>query len=284
MVDRMELIRHMRSSFIFAMLSGLTFPALFSPASTAQLITAPNMSQTGCGGYTGLEQSYGLSSTWRFLETAGTTAADSFGTDTGTYQAAPTLDQTGPLVMPSNSILLNGSTQYVSTATQLSNPGPSTFSLLIWFKTSVGYGSGGKLIGYGNAQTGSSGNYDRHIYMDNAGHLYLGIYPGSVKTVQSTKTYNDGNWHMAGATLSGSGMYLIVDNADTSTLNASVTTAQAYAGYWRIGYDNLNGWTNKPTSNFFKGNIAEAAVSPTKALTQAEFQKLYLLGSTCRAN
>ena len=48
---------------------------------------------------------------------------------------------------------------------------------------------------------GTSGSYDRHIYMDNAGHIIFGVYNNGTYTVTSPKTYNDGTWHQIVGTL-----------------------------------------------------------------------------------
>ena len=54
----------------------------------------------------------------------------------------------------------------------------------------------------------------------------------------------------------------------------STTSAQNFSGYWRVGGDNLNGWTNQPSSNLFAGTIDEVAVYPT-ALTPAQVAQHY---------
>ncbi|GAA1856074.1 PKD domain-containing protein [Microbacterium koreense] len=137
---------------------------------------------------------------------------------------------------------------------------PEVYSAELWFRTTTS--SGGKLIGYGNSQTGTSGSYDRHVYMRNDGRLNFGTYPGTTKTISSAESYNDGEWHHVVATQSAEGMVLYVDG-DVVATDATVTTAQAYSGYWRIGGDNLNGWPNSPSSNWFDGDIDEVAVYPT---------------------
>src|SRR6185312_12812520 len=166
---------------------------LFTMQAQAQFLNFS--SEQVCNSYQGLVASYGFTENWPFVETSGTSAATLIGTDTGTYVGTPTLNQLGPLVMPSKSIVLNGSSQYVTSNTSMA--GPSIFTLLIWFKTTTG--SGGKLIGFGASKTGNSSNYDRHIYMTNAGTVIFGVYPGAVKTIVSPSAYNDGNWHMVGA-------------------------------------------------------------------------------------
>ncbi|MBC7419965.1 MAG: LamG domain-containing protein [Bdellovibrio sp.] len=212
----------------------------------------------------------GLRGLWHLNETAGTVIADSSGAgNTGTLQGTATLGATGILF---KAVTFNGSTGYVSTTNSFVNP--SIFTVAVWFKTTTT--AGGKLIGLGNNITGSSGNYDRHIYMDNSGGINFGVYPGSVKIVTSAGPYNDGLWHQAVGTLSAAGLQLYMDGTLKAT-DASVTTAQNYTGYVRIAYDNMNGWTNQPTSPFFGGTIDEAAFW-TRALSTTEVRQLYQRG------
>lgn len=150
---------------------------------------------------------------------------------------------------------------------------PETFSEQIWFATTTT--SGGKLIGFGDGTNGgSSGNYDRHLYLTDSGRLSFGVYNGQASTVTSAAAYNDGAWHLATATFSGStGMTLYVDGAQVAR-NSAVTAAQNYTGYWRIGYDSLSGWPNQPSSDRFAGSLAHAAVFPT-ALTATQVSQQY---------
>ena len=143
----------------------------------------------------------------------------------------------------------DGATGNITTATQITNP--QIFSISIWFKTTTT--RGGKLIGFGNAQSGSSSRYDRHIYMANDGKLYFGTFNGSTFTTKTTSSYNDNVWHNAIAILSGNGMKLYVDGVLIDS-NGN-TTGENYAGYFRIGYDSVGGWLNSPTSPFFAGSL-----------------------------
>jgi len=38
------------------------------------------------------------------------------------------------------------------------------------------------------------------------------------------------------------------------------TQAQQFIGYWRVGYDNLNGWPSQPSSDAFAGSVDEFTV------------------------
>ncbi|WP_345076232.1 PKD domain-containing protein, partial [Brachybacterium paraconglomeratum] len=131
------------------------------------------------------------------------------------------------------------------------------FSTELWVRTTSS--RGGKLIGYGDAATGSSSSYDRHVYMRDDGRIVFGVYPGNVQSVQSADAYNDGQWHHVVASQGADGMTLYIDGMIVGS-NAAVTTAQSYQGYWRIGGDNLSGWPNQPRSNYLSGDIDEVAV------------------------
>jgi hypothetical protein len=170
-------------------------------------------------------------------------------------------------------LTFDGSTSYISTTTQFTNPNP--FSLELWFKTNTV--QGGRLIGFGDAVSGASTNADRQVYMTNSGQLIFGVKPGAQQTLTSAASYNDNAWHHLAATLGASGLQFYVDGVSVGT-NAGVTTAQNYAGYWRIGYDSLAGWPSAPTSNYFAGSIDEVKIY-NRALNSTEVLNEYNAGS-----
>jgi hypothetical protein len=207
---------------------------------------------------------------WRLGDTSGTTAADSSPNGfTGIYESGTTQGAAGPITGDSTTATtFNGSTGLVTSAQAVNNP--TQFSMELWFKTTTN--TGGKLMGFGNNQTGSSGNYDRHIYMMNDGQLVFGVYNNTEETIETPDVYNDGQWHYAVATEGPSGMTFYVDGQLIGT-NSNVTP-QAYTGYWRVGGDNLNGWnldpwgsnsqgTTEPNSYYFQGTIGDVAVYPS---------------------
>lgn len=151
---------------------------------------------------------------------------------------------------------------------------PNEFSMEVWFNTTTN--RGGKLLGFGSSQTGSSSSYDRHIYMQNNGRLTFGVYPGQVRTISTMQSYNDGQWHHAVATQSAAGMTLSVDGVQVAQ-DPTTTSAQAYSGYWRVGGDNLGSWTNQPSSDWFSGRLDEVAVYPS-ALTSGQVMAHYAIG------
>ncbi|MGH8890850.1 MAG: signal peptidase I [Acidothermaceae bacterium] len=244
---------------------------------------------------------------WKLDDSSGSSAAaDSSGNNRpGLYGPSAlggstwTAQQAGALApsqTPNYSVLETGVTSTtnpscITTNSAAENPAPVTYSEIIWFKTpapvtvkkkTTYYSGGGKLIGFESQQTGLSdnskgGQYDRMIYMDSAGHLTFGVWTGATTTAATTGTYNDGNWHMAVATMGGGtggdGMNLYVDGLQVAS-NAN-TTSQDYTstngGWWRVGCGNLEGWgSDWPTqTNYaFSGNLDEATVFTTELTAQ----------------
>ena len=111
---------------------------------------------------------------------------------------------------------------------------PSTYSEELWFKTTTT--TGGKLIGFGNKNTGTSTSYDRHVYMENDGRLTFGVRTsGSATTTISTPaSYNDGQWHHLVASQSSAGMKLYVDGVlrATNPQTAAQVVHGLLAGRW----------------------------------------------------
>lgn len=228
---------------------------------------------------------------YRFNEGSGTTAADASGNArNGTVQGTTTWVPGSCSAIPSPALTLDGSTGYVSTTPVVA--APDIFTVEIWFKTTIS--TGGKLIGFGNAQTGLSTIADRHLYMTNSGAIAFGAAPdpGNSKNYTASaitsapdmnnnnKYYNDGGWHQATASMSAAGMKLYIDGSLVNT-DPNVKKGANIDGYWRIGYDTMDvkkgTWPGAPTSLFFACTIDNAAVYPA-ALTQTQIQAHYAAG------
>ncbi|MGL5818940.1 MAG: LamG-like jellyroll fold domain-containing protein [Phycicoccus sp.] len=231
-----------------------TLSARYASCSTAVLATAP--------------RAY-----YRFEEnpkSAGATAADSSGNGSnGSYGPGVSSANNRPCTSDGGRIArLNGTTGRVfgpTTAFPMSN----TFTLSVWFRTAAAQG---KLVGFGTSQNGTSGQYDRHLYVDVAGRLVFGVYPGSVQTVQTPTAVTDNAWHLATATLSPAGMRLYLDGALVAS--NTTTTAEAYSsGYLRIGQDSLGGWPGAGSA-YVQGDLDDVAYW-TSALTAAQVQQLH---------
>ena len=213
---------------------------------------------------------------WRLGETSGSTVADlAGGSDAKTSGFGITRNVTGALSNDANSATRFDGSRSSFAASQSPEAGPNTFSAEAWVNTTSS--TGGKILGFGNAKTGSSSSYDRHLYMDNQGRAVFGVYPGSPETITSATGLNDGRWHYLVASLGSDGMKLSVDGELVSA-NPAVRSAQGYSGYWRIGGDSLGGWPFSPARSYFTGDIDEVAISAA-VLSAQQIARRYSLGS-----
>ena len=199
---------------------------------------------------------------WSLGDASGsTTATDMSGQGhTGTYQGSVVADSGTPMGCPRDAGTawkLDGSSSFAYYPTQESSP--QTFTLEADFQTSV---KGGRLIGFGSAKTGVSGSYDRQIYITSTGTIAFGVYNGGTKIITSTTVVTDNAWHEVAATLSSAGMKLYLDGKLVGTnTNAAGETDN---GYWRVGYDNVSGWTGSAAPYYFSGRMRYAAVYTTE--------------------
>lgn len=209
---------------------------------------------------------------WRLDEATGSLTQDySLNSRPGVYQGNVTRAVDGALTdNPNKAAGFDGSSGQVvgAAGTQVSNP--LTFSTEVWFRSTSTVG--GKLIGLGNASTGLSNNYDRHVFLRNDGRLTFGVYTGAENTVISPAAYNDGAWHHVVATQGSGGMALYVDGQLVGT--NPQTQAENYTGYWRVGGDRV--WSGA-SSNYLNGQLDEAAVYSV-ALSAERVQAHYLAG------
>ena len=120
---------------------------------------------------------------WRFDEPSGTTAADLVGTNPMTTGSGVTHTAGGLAADTDTAGSFNGTSNGIAYTTKQLAP-LNTLTLDGWFKTTTA--QGGKLIGFGDKTSTSSSNYDRQIYMDNAGHILFGVNNGTRQTVAST--------------------------------------------------------------------------------------------------
>jgi PKD repeat protein len=207
----------------------------------------------------------GPDSYWRLDETSGTTAVDvTANTANGTYFGGTSLGAPGRL--PGTAASFDGIDDGVASGAPISNP--DTFSTELWFSTTST--AGGKLIGFGDAPSGRSGNYDRHVYMSGDGRLNFGVWTGTANIISAPGPYNDGQWHHVVATQGADGMRFYVDGQLAGS-NAQ-TAAQPYTGYWRVGGD--SSWEGNA---FFAGSVDDVAVY-SSVLTPAQVSAHHALG------
>ncbi|MCU1570463.1 MAG: hypothetical protein JWR33_1204 [Naasia sp.] len=193
---------------------------------------------------------------WRLGESGGTTAVDSSpNAHAGTYAGSVTKGVSGAVASTRNTAASFSGTDGLVTSNEVFT-NPQSYSIELWFNTTTT--TGGKLLGFGNSQTGMSTYYDRHLYLQNDGKVVFGSYPGSTQVVVSPAAYNNGAWHHVVGTQSSSGMALYIDGQLQGT-NAAVTP-QNYNGYWRVGGDNLDSWPSPPSTPYVTSKIDEVAI------------------------
>jgi PKD repeat protein len=237
--------------------------------------TQPASAPAALSAYGARMKTDGAAPYWPLTEKSGTTFfADNAGFGDAIRTGTTAADGSGP-VSGTTATSFDGSTGagYQETTSAF---GPNVFSIEAWFKTTS---AKGEIVGYGTAPTGLSQNNDRLIYLNASGQVVFGAMPttasGSApkRVVVTPSAYNNGAWHQVVATLSGSGMALYVDGA-LKVSNAGTTSGQVnYPGYWRVGGDNLAGWSGG-SGNYFAGSIAQVSIFPS-ALSASQVSAHY---------
>ena len=232
---------------------------------------------SGSGAYSAYArtvQSDSPSSYWPLGEPSGTTAYDWAAASNQTAGSGVTRNVTGALAGDSGTASrFSGTTAGTAASSAFETP-RGAFTVEAWVKTTTS--KGGKIIGLGSSATGVSTSYDRQVYMDNAGRLWFGVKPGVLRTVNTTASYNNGQWHHVVASVGSAGMFLYVDGV-LAAQRTDTTSAAPGQGYWRIGGDNLSGWTSRPTSDYIAADIDEVATYNT-ALSASAIARHYSIG------
>ncbi|WP_123380363.1 LamG-like jellyroll fold domain-containing protein, partial [Pseudokineococcus lusitanus] len=190
---------------------------------------------------------------WRLDEVADGVTPDSSatGSDPGRVQGDLRVERPGGVRGSSAAATTDGQWAGLGSSTRV--PGPRTYSQEVWFSTTTT--RGGKIIGFGNEQSGWSGGYDRHVEMLDDGRVRFGTWTGQENTTTSDRSYNDGGWHHLVATQGGDGMRLYVDGELVGT--NPQTDQQQYDGFWRVGGD--SSWGGHQSA-YFEGRVDEVAV------------------------
>lgn len=231
-------------------------------------ITMPT-SFPAASAYASSVRSAGARIYWPLNETSGTNVIDraagaaspvGVGVNDGRADTGVTWGQAGAVAGDAAASLGDNDQSRVYTLGQ--EYAPSTFTVQAWIRTSTT--AGGRILGFSDLQTGTSGHRDRHLYMDNSGRLIFGVKApnNALRTVASTATFRDDQWHMVTGTMGSSGMALYVDGVRVGQ-RADTTQGEEYVGNWRLGGDNLDGWPSRPSSRNFVGSVDEVAVYPT---------------------
>jgi hypothetical protein len=199
-------------------------------------------------------------SVWHLTESV-STATGNFKDSTGnanhaTYQGSP-----GLTTNTDGGLTFNGTSNYLSTANQQTNP--QVLSVEAWVKTSSA--SGKPIVNYEGVQTGTStGLYDRTLNIGTDGRAHFAVWDGSAaRQVQGGTNLADGNWHFLVGTYSNVSdvLTLYVDGAAASSMSG-VLSAEVSNGWWRVGSyhasDNTFG-----ANGYFPGTVDEVRVANT---------------------
>ncbi len=203
----------------------------------------------------------GATNLWRFGETSPTSRIfwDYVSTLDGIRGTGTTRGQPGAIA-GNDATLFDGTANGTAYAGQSPTGSPAAFSVETWFQTTST--TGGKIVGWGNAATGTSTKADRHLYVDKNGRLVFGVDSTRMNTVASQTTVNDGEWHHAVGTLDQNGLALYLDGRLVAR-DRDVTTADPVAnGYWRFAGDRLTGWPNASTATNLAVTIDDTAIYP----------------------
>ena len=198
---------------------------------------------------------------WRLGEAgAATTAVDFMGANDGTYVNTPTLEVAGPLVDDSDTAVTftAASSEHVTMGDVLDFERTDTFSIECWFKTSATGVirtlvskrlTSGDLTGWTIYQYSST---DALRFV-----LYSSV--GNYLAVETTSTYNDGNWHHLTTTYDGSssasGVTIYIDGSLAEVFSPldNLTSSTVGTAPLQIG-------ANDGANNLWDGSIDEVSV------------------------
>ncbi|RBY95121.1 radical SAM protein [Blastococcus sp. TF02-8] len=220
----------------------------------------PTTPPATAGSYVDAVKADGATGHWRLGGTTGTTAADSVGTAAMSVGTGVTRGQAGALAGDTDTAFGFNGTANAALSTQTAAAAPNTFTQEAWFQT--GSTTGGRILGFGNARTGTSTAFDRQVWLDAQGKVNFGVnspflFWTQKRVVTSTASFNDNKWHHVAATMGSSGMALYVDGQLVGS-RTDTKTGESYSGYLRVGSDKAMGGVDT-----FNGRIDEVALYRT---------------------
>jgi hypothetical protein len=203
---------------------------------------------------------------WRLDELSGTTAADSAGTNTGTYMGGFTLGAPGAISGDSDTaVLLDGLSGTVMIPDSSSLDPSTAITLEAWIKPSSLPSAGSTMILRKDSQ------YQLSIAAN--GSLGFRVYQGGVaeEVDSAAGTAPVGNWTYVVGTWDGSKMTLYVDGTAVASMPLSGSIDTTTSRLWLGSI--YNSW------GYFAGDLDEVAVYPS-ALSASEVQDHWGVGTT----
>jgi PKD repeat protein len=225
-----------------------------SAETTVEVAAAP---VAGSQSYASAVLADGATTQWRLGDRSGATTADSRGGTALTVGSGVGRGVAGALAGDTDTAASFNGSATATLATPATAPAPNVFTEEAWFQTSST--TGGRIMGFANAKSGSSSAYDRQVYLDANGRINFGAtyFLFFKRTVTSTASYNDGRWHHVAASMGPNGMALYVDGKLAGS-RTDTTSGLSFKAYFRVGSDKaLAG------ASTFNGRIDEVALYPT---------------------
>ena len=234
----------------------------------------------------------GPHSYWRLDEASGaTSAADSVlfneGADNATYSNVTLGQDTGPLAGGgAKAATFNGTTSEVTLPHSLVS-GATYESVSVWFKTTA---TSEVLFSYQLDQLSAgttSAHYTPSLYIGSDGYLHGEFWTNTVQPMVSSTAVNDGSWHLATLTASGTTQSLYLDGKQVGTPisnKAIEVTPQLYdyvgagflGGSWPDEADEGKNGTEGYAS-YFKGDLSDFGFW-SRPLTATEIAAMYAAG------
>ncbi|MFC8450244.1 LamG-like jellyroll fold domain-containing protein [Kitasatospora sp. NPDC057223] len=223
---------------------------------------------------------------WRLGDPSGSTAkseaVENQGNDNARYSATGiTLGVPGPTASSATAATFDGTSGAVTLPQSVLDTSSYT-SVGLWFKTS----GWGVLFSYqadtfpGSGTT--SANYTPALYVGSSGKLHGKFWNGPSNPIESAAAVNDGKWHYALLSASGSSQTLYLDGQAQGTLAGAVIApgqrSEAVGGGFISAW-----WADTPydytgRANFFAGSISDVAFY-NRALGAPAIASLWQAGS-----
>jgi uncharacterized repeat protein (TIGR01451 family) len=195
-------------------------------------------------------------------------AADSKGTNRGTYWDGPTLGVGGAIANDANTaVTFDGVDDYVTAARQIQDD----FSIEFWFKSTQGLNTNSQWWGNAglvDAEVGGAAN-DFGTSLRSDGKVVAGIGTPDVSIVSSSGGYNNGAWHhvVFTRTKATGALALYIDGAPAGTATGASTLSLTSPTTVSLGRINGGAWP-------FAGTLDEVATY-SSVLSQATVSDHY---------
>lgn len=140
----------------------------------------------------------------------------------------------------------------------------SSYTIGVWFRSSDSQGGG--LLSLSASASNGSGGANPALWLDSAGNVngHVSTTVAGTDLHSSGVDYADGKWHYAALVVStvalvGTSIVLYVDGGSVAS-SGGLALLTSTTGYWHLGWVNVSGLSNAPTSPYFHGSLSGAFV------------------------